>query len=105
MTSGTPFERFLLDVRMRVSDLLTADECDAARMSGSEIPDPADVHEDIRESLAPFFEEIRERVEGPRCATVIPIGFNSFASCLLLAGHDGGCEPCIWKPRSDGRPS
>lgn len=95
--SGTPFERFLLGVRMRAADLLTTLECDAARVSGGEVPDPADVHEDIRESLAPFFEEIRHRVEGPRCGVAIPIGSNTFATCLLLADHEGDCEPCVGK--------
>lgn len=91
------FEQFLLDVRMRAADLLTECECDADRIHGREVPDPADVHEDIRESLAPFFEEIRDRVEGPRCAVHIRIGLNSWASCSLLVGHDGECEPCIGK--------
>jgi hypothetical protein len=26
---------------------------------------------------------------------VVPIGLNTGASCLLLAGHLGDCEPCV----------
>jgi hypothetical protein len=54
---------FLTDVRMRASNDLTEEFCSRWDRDDPERPDPADVHEDIREALWPFFEEIRKRME------------------------------------------
>lgn len=89
------FRAFLDDVRIRASNKLTqeiADDCSQSLKYG-ELPDPADVHEDVRETLWPFFNEIRLRIEGPECPERIEIGTNAFSSCQLPAGHEGRFLP------------
>lgn len=97
--SASPFafREFLTAIRMEAANDI------AGYVSGlavdwlppDERPDPADVHEDVREALWPLFERIRERVEGPLCNFPVPIGTNAAAYCDRLAGHDGEHHPCV----------
>jgi hypothetical protein len=64
-----------------------------ASMQHDETADPADVHEDIRETLWPFFEEIRHRVEGPECPNRVWKSSSIAYKCSLLEGHEGECVP------------
>jgi hypothetical protein len=103
--SEFPFREFLTDVRVRATDKVTAEIiCDGSLTDiDGEVPDPADIHEDVRETLWAFFEEIRERVEGPMCRFSVPIGTNSYAACDLLGGHDGEHHPCTGRQPAGGR--
>lgn len=92
MNSSTQqFEDFLTDVRMRAANDLTDYICGLYRADDPDRPDPADVHEDVREDLWKFFEEIRLRVDGPKCSKLIPVGLNVSYACRLLADHEGEC--------------
>lgn len=93
---GEPFHAFLADVRNRATTSLMA--CGLTTDG-----DPADIHEDVREALIEFFEEIRQRVEGPLCDLPVMIGLNAFAVCDLLLGHGGPHHPCLGTPLA-GRP-
>lgn len=86
----TNAEVWLTDIRTRAANAITDYICkwDAEA-------DPADVHEDVREDLAPFFEEIRERVEGPTCQSDVRIGKSLYARCWMLDGHAGEHQPCV----------
>lgn len=62
-----PLDVWLTDVRMRAADKITAYICEGfvhPHYEGEEaIPDSADVHEDVREDLYQFFDEIKSRIE------------------------------------------
>ena len=92
--SVTPLEKFLTDIRLRATNALMVDYRAGEKIAIElrEHGDGADIHEDIRETLWPFFEEIREYVEGPRCMKRIPVGKNAAYSCQRLIDHTGDCN-------------
>jgi hypothetical protein len=93
--SLTEFRAFLTDVRMRAANQVTEYVCAG---HDPEDRDPADVHEDVREAMWPFFLEIQEKVMGPECSAHVQIGRSSYAKCDLLEGHKGNHHPCVGTP-------
>lgn len=95
MSVDAEFRAFLTDVRMRATLALMDDfaRIERASMQHDETADPADVHEDIRETLWEFFEEIRHRVEGPGCPLTVWKSELAGIKCSLLEGHEGECVP------------
>lgn len=95
LESLTEFRAFLDDVRLRATAALLEDfaRFEEISMEYGEACDPADVHEDIRETLWPFFTEIRHCVEGPECPKVVSLSENTGSKCQLIEGHSGPCKP------------
>jgi hypothetical protein len=83
------FRRFLDEVRVAATSELVNEYTGWPQ---DELPDPADLHEDIRETLWPFFEQIRSHIEGPPCPHTIPTSLNTSWRCILPADHEGPCR-------------